>query len=693
MTSIVRPWVLATACLVPRLALAQAVAIDTTQRYQTIDGFGTCMSEGEPSNGWWQGLYFQDMQFSVMRMDLTPNFMPDGGVTTDRFCSPWFSNPNGSLHLPQSDGGCGPDSSCTRPYTGPTDYANPFGGCAVKPAVMGPNIAQNVAAFDFAAVADLGHIAQLGAAQAAQLGDFKLYASLWSPAPWVKLSSGNTYPAGSSFPSPTGGTPWPFIWGGNFAGGILDLTGTTYSQFNDGTADTTSLTQFTRGLAAYLKGFQDTYGVHFYAISIQNELAFEEYYNSMAYPLAADYVTALKAVRAELDAQPDLASIRIFGPEDVIGGDAYGMYAYGTPGTPSELDKDLHFLQGIAADPVATAAIAGFNIHGYAADGVSAAGANSQLWDWWVNGWTASPAAGLPANVPGFASFKKASWMTETSGETTAWLANDSNNFPSKGAFGIAVGMHETLVAGQESAFLYWQLTDNTPGGDGQSLTGSTALGAAPKYNAMKHFARYIRPNSVRVAASVTGTQLLASAYVLDAARSLTVVLINESATAVTATLSLPASPAGLGAFETFTSSDGSYWNAGSVTATAGSASVTVPGYGVVTLYGVGQGATTSTSSSSGGATTSASSSGATGTSHATGSTTATSGASSTGGGTAASASGTTSGTGGGTSNLRVSGGCGCASGGGDPLALLAALVGLGLLRAGGAPTRRRAGR
>jgi O-glycosyl hydrolase len=353
-----------------------------------------------------------------------------------------------------------------------------------------------------------------------------------------------------------------------------------------------------------LKGFQDTYGVKFYAISIQNELDFEEFYNSMLYPTTASYLTALKAVRAEFDAQPDLKDIRILGPEDVIGGDAYGMYRYGSSGTPSERDKNLNFLNAIAADPAATAAIGGFNIHGYAADGVTAAGADSQLWDWWVNGWTQSPGGGLPSTVVGFSSFGKPSWMTETSGEATSWLAYDSNNFPSQGAFAIAIGMHESLVAGQESAFLYWQLTDSTAAGDAQSLTGTTALATAPKYNAMKHFARYIRPGSVRVSADVSGTgsaQLLASAYVRDADQSLTIVLINENPTAVTASLSFPATPAGIGSYQTFTSSDGSYWVNSTLAVSAGSASLAVPGYGVVTLHGVAASSMGTTGGSAGG--------------------------------------------------------------------------------------------
>ncbi len=100
-------------------------------------------------------------------------------------------------------------------------------------------------------------------------------------------------------------TPWPFIWGGNFAGGELDISGTPRAEFDDsslgGTGPTSALTQFARCTAAYLRGFQNAYNVRFYAISIQNELNFEEFYNSCTYPISSNYIIALKAVRAELD--------------------------------------------------------------------------------------------------------------------------------------------------------------------------------------------------------------------------------------------------------------------------------------------------------------------------------------------------------------------------------------------------------
>jgi len=562
-------------------AQAQSVAVDTATRFQTIDGFGTCLSGSESTESWWQNLYFDDLEASMVRVDITPTFTST--YSNLSYCSPWYGQ---AAPLDINDGG--PDGTRTRPYSSASDYSTSFGGCSAPIAVMGPDIDTNAMLFDFTQKSNFGLIAQMGKAKAAQLGGFKVYASMWSPAPWVKITSGNTYSGGAS-PLPTA-VPWPFIWGGNFAGGKLDVSGTPLAQFNDGTGPTSALTQFARGLAAFLHGFQNTYGVSFYAISIQNELTFEEFYNSATYPLASSYVTALKAARAELDQYPDLQSIRIIGPEDLMGDDAYSMWEYGSGST--QTDKNLQFLQAIAADSTATAAIAGFAIHGYAADGVSSAGATAQSWQWWTDGWTTSPAGGVPANVQGFVSFEKPSWMTETSGEIPGWLASSTDGgFPDSGAFSIVLKIHQALTTGNESAWLYWQLTDGSPSNasDVQTLTDATQLQNDPKYVAAKHFFKYIRPGAQRVAASVTGsTDVLASAFVNDATAQLTLVLVNEGPSAAAAQVAIGSPPPGLTSFTTYTSSSGSLWQSGTASISSGAIGVAVPAYGVVTLTGTG---------------------------------------------------------------------------------------------------------
>jgi hypothetical protein len=563
----------------PGRGVAQTVTLDTSPsgRGQTIDGFGTCLSGTEAQQAWWQNLYFTDLQCSIVRMDLTPPFKAPWNGTNGTYNSPWFHN---NPPLP------GPETNNVRTYTGPTNYSRLYNGWSCPIPVMGTNIDTNVSYFDYSSsgVNVAAGVATAGFAQSGRLGSFKLIGSLWSPMPWVKMSSGNTI-SGQSYPGPANGTAYPFIWYNNFSGGVLDASGVPLEIFNDGTGPTSSLTQFARGIAAYLRGFQKTFGVQYYAISIQNELNFEEFYNSCLYPLSAPYLAAIKAVRAELDKYPDLAPIKLMGPEDLLGGDPYGLWQYGSGSTGTH--KNLQFLQNIEADPTAATAEAFFCIHGYAGDGVSAANAVPTQWNWWANGWTNSPAAGIPANVNGFTAFGKKSWMTETSGENPAWLW-PTNGFPGQGAWSLALRIHDALTAGQESAWVYWQLTDGSPVG-AQELTDSARTNTSPKYVAAKHFFRYIRPNSVRVNAAVSDTtNLNVSAYLNETNGTMTVVLINVSANAVSASVNTPAAPVGIVSWQTFTSSNGSYWRPSTATVTNGSAPVSVPGYGVVTLFGVG---------------------------------------------------------------------------------------------------------
>ena len=562
-------------------SLAQTVTLDTSPagRRQVMDGFGTCLSSTEGLQGWWQALYFDDLQCSVLRMDLTPRFKSPYTGINGTYNSPWYHrNPN----FP------GPDGNNVRAYTNSADYKRSFNGWTAPIAVMGPDINQNTNCLDFnsSSIPVAGALARIGAAKSNQLGSFKLIGSLWSPAPWVKVSSGNNCPNLGGTPMPVPGTPWPFIWYDNFAGGKLDTSGTAFADFNDGTGPTSALTQFARGIAAYLRGFQNAYQVRFYAISIQNELNFEEFYNSCTYPLSSGYIAALKAVRTELDRYPDLAPIKIMGPEDLLGGDIWGLWQYG--GGASTTHKNLQYLQNIAADPQAAAAEAFFCIHGYASDGVSATDATPTLWNWWTAGWTNSPTAGIPPNIKGFTAYGKKSWMTETSGENTAWLHPDpAGAYPSEGAWGVALRIHQALTTGQQSAWIYWQLTD------GNSVSASTLTDAglgtnSPKYVATKHFFRFIRPGAVRVNATVSGsTSLLASAYLHDTNGTLTVVMLNTSPDPFSATLDVPAQPPGITSFRAYTSSAASYWRSSTVPVTSGTAAVAVPGYGVVTLYGV----------------------------------------------------------------------------------------------------------
>lgn len=563
------------------LIAQEQIVIDLTRAYQVIDGFGAFQAGDITTQTWWQYLYIHDLECSVYRIDLTPRLKSPYSDLS--YYSPWFmgSQTKSLFNLEDPTNPDGPENNRVRTYTGPGDYSRLFGGRNAPIAVMGPDIESNINNFTYPVN---GAIAEL-LKNKVNLGDVKIIGSIWSPVPWVKVSSGNTY-RNNWWPGPVTGSRWPFIWGGNFAGGRLDVSGNKYNVFDDrafgGSGPTDAVTQFARSSAAYILGFQRQFKFQFYAISIQNELNFEEYYNSMTYPLSSQYITALKAIKAEFSRYPELRAIKIMGPEDLLGGDAYGMWEYGGP-----VHKNLQYLSNIAKDPDASAALDFFCIHGYASDGVSSAGANAGLWDWWANGWSASPAPGIPSNVKGFVSYNKKSWMTETSGENREWLY-PKNAYPNSGAWSLALKIHQALTTGMQSAWVHWTFVDSNSDGtvSDYGITNQAAGLQSPKYNAIKHFFKFIRPDSRRFHVNTaSNASVLCSSYFNQKDNALTMVLINTSSSNENVIINIPEKNKSL-MFNDYLSWENNYFNSSSKTFVSGTLALTMPPYSVRTLTG-----------------------------------------------------------------------------------------------------------
>lgn len=551
--------------------------IDLTARHQVIDGFGTTSTpdDQEAASDWYADLYYRDLRASILRIDVTPTFKAP--ASDYLYNSPWF---HGRPPPP------GPEGNNVRTYHDAADYTREYAERKAGILVMGPNIEQNILTFDFEApsVLSRGRLATRGLSERDALGDFKLIGSIWSPAPWLKHTSGrhieDTFPAG-----PKAGTAWPFIWAGNFSGGELDTSGTPLTVFDDsqvgGSGPTSALTQFARSTAAYLLGFQRRFAVRFHAISIQNELGFETFYNSCAYRDTRAYAAALKAVRAELDRHKELTAIAIMGPEDLMG-DAYSLWTLGS-GT-SAYTKNLRFLNELWADPEAKRTLAMAAIHGYAEDGVSASGSDPTQWHKWAHGWQAAPAAGLPSSVKGFRELGLKSWMTETSGEIDGWL-DPKAAFPSESAFGVAMKLHQALTTGEQSAWLYWQLSDGKPAKE-PTLTDARQRERAAKYVAAKHYFRAIRPGAQRVA--VTGAQgdrLPVSAFHHASRGELTIVILNPHAGPASVTLKLPSEFADL-SFEHAQSSETRRFDLSQLSPKHAQIALSLPAWGISTLLG-----------------------------------------------------------------------------------------------------------
>ncbi|MBC7784428.1 MAG: hypothetical protein H7144_11370 [Burkholderiales bacterium] len=236
--------------------LAVDVNVDASEKFQTIDGFGTSLGGYTPmklTDSWQlQDLYYEDLGSSIFRTQLSFSILKadDGNLAT--------------------------------------------------PVVLGPDINKNIRKFDFGAnsIEQFGNFAKGSLKR--KLDEVKIIGSIWSPPHWMKGPELSPYSG-----KPNGIMPkldyTSFGGAVNASGGSLINTDA-------------NLTQFGRYVAAYVKGFERAYGVPLYAISIQNELAFHEPYHSCVYTPEL-YVNAVKAVSRWF--RKEHIKTKLLGPEDV----------------------------------------------------------------------------------------------------------------------------------------------------------------------------------------------------------------------------------------------------------------------------------------------------------------------------------------------------------------------------------------
>lgn len=121
-------------------------------------------------------------------------------------------------------------------------------------------------------------------------------------------------------------------------------------------------------------------------------------------------------------------------------------------------------------------------------------------------------------------------WVTSAADHLPDWIGPG-------GALSLASEVHHALVHGGAEAYLYYQMVDDDLS---VSLAGSLDS-TAPKYAAFRHYSRHVRPGAVRVAASPDGSALPVAAFLHEASRTLSVVLLNVETVPLTARLALPA--------------------------------------------------------------------------------------------------------------------------------------------------------
>lgn len=298
---------------------------------------------------------------------------------------------------------------------------------------------------------------------------------------------------------------------------------------------------FAHYLLEWCKYMTEQVGTRPYALSFQNELLFAQPTFESCVWTVDEYVDFLKVLGPLLDSN-GFDDVLIFGPEHMT----------------SSVQETMNFVNGIMEDPLAAPYFDVVATHGYT-DGVQA-DSNPQSANTLFNQWRKYPLQ---------------YWMTETSGEPVTY----------EGALdGVAGSIHNSLVGGRASAYVYWQLTDTSTNQYSlRSINQSTK-----KYYAFRHFSKWIRPDSWRVDAVATdATKLDVSAFVSEEEQEITIVLLNRNIAAQTISFNFAHAP-GLTTLNGFRTNSGGE-NTAAITAVSvsnGQASLTIPARSMVTLVG-----------------------------------------------------------------------------------------------------------
>ncbi|QHW34727.1 hypothetical protein GZH47_30645 [Paenibacillus rhizovicinus] len=292
--------------------------------------------------------------------------------------------------------------------------------------------------------------------------------------------------------------------------------------------------EYAKWLIQYIKVMKEQAGVDIYALSVANEPAFGEPYQSAVYT-PDELARVIKYVGQRF--QEEGLPTKIFGPEDV-----------------QTTDRILSYMNAIGADPATRQEADIFAVHGYGADGISAPNAN-------IANWTQVSQAAE--------TYGKPLWMTETSGYSPDW----------SGAMALAKSINIALKYGKVSAWVFWSLADHSP----SEFSLISDAGPNPTYYASKQYYRYIRPGAVQVDSRTSDPELLVSSFIHRQEKTLTTVLVNTGASAKTIALNVNGGNAPA-QYTMIRSSESE--QAGIIGTVNAADTVTIPAQSVVTLVG-----------------------------------------------------------------------------------------------------------
>ena len=286
-------------------------------------------------------------------------------------------------------------------------------------------------------------------------GDVKIISTVWSPPGWMKKSGQ--------------------------ANGKQEAAPDPYS--TDCALKDDMMDEFAEMMVAYITLMKQEADLDIYAVSLQNEPAFEEPYNSCVYsPNKLHNLVKVVGTRFKDEGIKTM----IFAAEDL------GWH-----------DRVMRFLNANMDDPESRQYIGRNAVHGYALDGKTGQGYQATQWEELYE-------TGAQYDIP--------LWMTETSGYSDDYA----------GAMKLAQAMHFGLYYGKISAWVWWSLSvgKNNP----NAAPFGLILGINQKtirYYAAKHFYKFIRPGMVQIASSSFDEDVRVVAFADPESGAKSIVLIN----------------------------------------------------------------------------------------------------------------------------------------------------------------------
>ena len=260
---------------------------------------------------------------------------------------------------------------------------------------------------------------------------------------------------------------------------------------NGGTLNPNKYDEYATYLNHHIRLYKEL-GIDLYALSLQNEPAFTQTFNSCTYTTFW-YTDLLNAVVPRIKAVNP--QIKFFGAEHMLAME--GM----------EKNWRWFYHSAIKANAEATGNLDILAVHGYSDGVVPSSG--SELVNMWQN-------HAIQFSVP----MGKKVWMSETSGYSESW----ENAGGKTGALGLGLDMLTALIHGNINAWIWWQGSE-LDGIDEYNLMNGVVPGT--KYFVSKHFYRYIRPGAVRIGASSSDESVFVTAFTHQLKGTTTVVIIN----------------------------------------------------------------------------------------------------------------------------------------------------------------------